>query len=334
MWSHGEGPADFESLLRERLAQARRRRASLLADTDALRYVNSEGDFLPGIVLDKYAGVLVLQLLTEGVDRKREEIVRAIREIFEEPGLIEKSVGRTEENLPDRIAIAYGEDPPARVEIRNRELKFWVDIRGGHKSGFYLDQRKNIDALAEFFSRKSLPPHGGRGTVLDCFCYSGAFGVSLGRRFERVTFLDSSAAALDLCEKNWSANGLPPTAVEYICQDAFRHLRQPDLGEVDAIILDPPSFAKRKSEVDGACRGYKDIERLAMKALRPGGALAIFCCSHYIDADLFQKIAFAAALDAGRQAQILARFGPDLDHPVSIDHPEGDYLKGLLLRIL
>lgn len=334
MWSFGEAPAGFEKILGGRLAAARHRRQIFLESTDAFRYVNSEGDFLPGIILDKYAGALVLQLQTEGVDRKRDEIVRAIRSNFDEPGLLEKSTDRTEENLPDREAILYGTIPDSAVQIRTDSVKFRVDIREGHKSGFYLDQRKNLRLLSRFFSGRPAANLAEPRHLLDCFCYSGAFGVSLRNLFGRVTFVDSSEEALQLCEKNWNENGGAAGNAEFIRQDAFRYLRNADIGPFDAVVLDPPSFAKRKNEVDGACRGYKDILRLAMKLIRPGGTLAAFCCSHHISADLFQKVAFAAAVDAGRNAQILDRFGPDIDHPVSIDHPEGDYLKGLLLGII
>ena len=211
-----------------------------------------------------------------------------------------------------------------------------MDIPGGQKSGFYFDQRRNIRLLREFISAETANA-GKKGRLLDCFCYSGAFGVSLKEFHENVTFVDSSQQALGLSEKNWDTNrqagGSGPAQAEYICMDAFQYLRRTTPGEFDTIILDPPSFARRKGEVDGACRGYKDIFRLAMKHLRADGILAVFCCSHHIDADLFQKVVFAAALDAGRLAQIVARFSADIDHPVSVDHPEGDYLKGLLLRV-
>lgn len=332
LWTFGDAQPDAGALLKERLMAARQRRTLLMADTDAVRYVNSEGDFLPGVILDKYAGVLVLQLLTDGVDKIRDEIVAAIRSTFNEAVLFEKSTGRTEEDLPDRIGILYGELPDSPVQIRDGDVRLWVDIHHGHKTGCYLDQRSNGRFLKDFFFRirEALPD---TAHLLDCFSYSGSFGVRLKGLFGKVTFVDSSEEALRLCEKNLEDNS-PAGSVEYICQDAFRYLRQPSIGPFDAVVLDPPSFARRKSEVDGACRGYKDVQRLAMKAIHPGGHLACFSCSQHIDADLFQKISFAAALDAGRQAQILARFGADLDHPASIDHPEGHYLKGLLLRVL
>lgn len=287
------------------------------------------------MILDTYAGVLVIQLLTEGADRLRGVIVAAVRSVFDEPVLFEKSAGRAEESLPDQTGVLYGELPDSPVRIRDGGLRLWVDIPGGHKTGGYLDQRVNGRYLRDFFSGPGGASN--RSHLLDCFSYSGAFGVRLKDLFGKVTFVDSSGEALNLCEKNWAANGpgggQSPAAAEYVCQDAFRYLRQTSVGPFDAVVLDPPSFARRKSEVDGACRGYKDIQRLAMKSLRPGGHLACFSCSQHIDAGLFQKIVFAAALDAGRPAQILARFGAGLDHPASIDHPEGNYLKGLLLCV-
>lgn len=327
LWTFGESIPDFKSILADRLTAAQARRAALLRTTDAVRYVNSEGDFVPGIILDKYAGVLVLQLLTEGVERIREPLIDTVRSIFDEPTLYEKSVGRTEEELPDRAGVVYGNPIPATLQIRNGCDHFGVDIQSGHKTGFYLDQRHNIRLLRDFFSERQ--PGGSR--LLDGFCYSGAFGVSLRKYFDHVTFVDGSNAGIQLCRKNWEDNG--GKAGDFICRDVFDYLREPSVP-FDAIILDPPSFAKRKNEVEGACRGYKDLQRLAMKNIRPEGILAAFSCSHHITPDLFQKVAFAAAIDAGRRAQILARFGPDTDHPVSIDHPEGDYLKGLLLRVI
>ncbi|OGH55658.1 MAG: hypothetical protein A3G34_01145 [Candidatus Lindowbacteria bacterium RIFCSPLOWO2_12_FULL_62_27] len=326
MWSFGEVPADFSELLPRRLTDARARRSALLEKTDAVRYVNSEGDFLPGIILDKYGDTLVLQLLTEGADRQRDAVTAAIRAVFQEPNLYEKSTGRTEEGLPDRAGPIYGAAPESAARTRVDDRSFWVDIPRGHKTGFYLDQRKNLRRLREWLPARS-------HDLLDLFCYSGAFGVTMRDKFEKVTFVDLSGDALSLCERNWDSNGGPGGA-EFVCQDVFRYLRQPTIGPFDAVVLDPPSFARRKNEVEGACRGYKDVQRLAMKALQPGGLLAAFCCSHHIDADLFQKVVFAAALDARRPAQVLDRFGPDQDHPVSIDHPEGEYLKGMLLRVL
>lgn len=327
MWTFGKAAADFEELLRDRLRTAGLARGPLLARTDALRYVNSEGDFLPGIILDKYADTLVLQLLTEGTDRKRESIIQAVRDVFDEPGLFEKSVDRKEENLPDRLERVAGEEPPATARIRKEDLTFFVNLREGHKTGMYLDQRENIRILRRFLGERDHPAP----RLLDAFCFSGAFGVSLGKHFHEVVFLDSSKAALELAEKNWRANH--PGEAQFIRGDAFQFLRRPDLGSFDAVILDPPAFAKKKVDVDRACRGYKDLQRLAMMRLAPGGILAAFSCSHHIDQDLFQKVLFAAAIDAGRPAQILARLGPDTDHPVSLDHPEGHYLKGFLLRV-
>lgn len=333
VWSVGEDVPDPASMIRDRLKLARDRRRGLLHETDAIRYVNAEGDFLPGIVLDKYGDTLVLQLLTAGADQVRDPIVESIRANFDEPRLFEKSVGRAVEGLPDRDAPLYGGDPPAAIRIRIGGDRFDMDVRSGHKTGFYLDQRLNIRRMHDFLQSHGTPVGAG-ARLLDAFCYSGSFGISLRDLFERVTFVDSSSAALQSCKQNWTANGADAARAEFIPQDVFEYLRRTDIGDFNAAVIDPPSFARSRREVDGACRGYKDIQRLAMKRIRPGGFLAAFGCSQHIDADLFQKIVFAAAVDAKRQAQILMRFGPDIDHPVSIDHPEGDYLKGLLLRII
>lgn len=330
MMSFGPDRPDLPALLKERLTAAKNARQTLLIETDAVRYVNSEGDFLPGMTLDKYADTLVLQIPTEGMERIREDLIRAVRSVFVEPLLFEKS-GSREKGLGDRAEIIYGDGFRPVVQIRTGASRFWVDIEKGQKSGFFLDQRRNIRTLREFLG-------GGESQktahLLDGFCYSGAFGINMAGAFGRVTFLDSSESALELCRKNCADNLRPDkTAAEFVRTDAFQYLRT-SCGPFDAVVLDPPSFAKRKSEIEGACRGYKDIFRLAMKALRPEGLLAVFCCSHHINADLFQKVAFAAALDANRQARILSRFSQDADHPISVDHPEGEYLKGLLLRVL
>ncbi len=328
VWTWGEDEPDWPALIRERMSAAKKSRRALLTETDAVRYINSEGDFLSGIFLDKYGDTLVLQLLTEGTDRMRDIIIDALRATFDEPNAFEKSAGRTEEGLPDRAESIYGAAPDGPTDIHCGESRFFVDIQKGHKSGFYLDQRANRRFLRAFYSARGV-----NRRALDCFCHSGAFGVTLRDFFPSVDFLDSSESAMNICQKNWERQAPAGSAAKFIREDAFQFLREIPERDYDLVILDPPSFAKRSREVDRACRGYKDIQRLAFRAIAPGGNLAAFSCSHHIDRDLFQKVVFSAALDAGRDVQIVARFGHDSDHPVSLYHPEGEYLHGLFLRV-
>jgi 23S rRNA (cytosine1962-C5)-methyltransferase len=333
LWRTGVGPVDapFVAGRLERAAALRER--FVPPETDGYRLVNAEGDLLPGLVVDRYGEVLVVQATTEGTERARPLWLAPLLALH--PGATIRTVlqkndlaSRKGEGLPLDDEVLAGPAPPGRVRFLERGLSFFADVGGGQKTGFFLDQRENR-ALVRSVAR-------GR-SVLNLFCYSGAFGVAaLAGGATRVAQVDSSASALVLARENHAANGQEegPSGFELVAADAFEDLRRrAAAGERwDVVVTDPPAFAKRKDDVDRACRGYKDVNRLALSLLAPGGLLLACSCSGPVSADLFQKVLFASALDAGVPAQLLERRGAGADHPVSIDCPEGEYLKAFLLR--
>ncbi len=330
VWSWDESEIIDGDLLRARLrrALAARERLLSLGDSDAMRLVHGESDALPGVVVDRYGDVAVLQLLTAGAERWRSELAEAVRELSGCACVYERSDAdvRGLEGLPVRSGVLHGALPAVGVHMREHGLSYGVDVAAGHKTGFYLDQRDNrkqVGALA----------HGRE--VLNCFCYSGGFTLNaLAGGAQSVLSVDSSAEALTLARANLQRNDLDAARAEWQDADVFKHLRTlRDQGRsFDLIVLDPPKFAPTAAFVEKAARGYKDINLLALKLLRPGGLLASFSCSGGVSADLFQKILAGAALDAGVDASIVGRFAAAADHPVLLSFPEGDYLKGLLLR--
>jgi len=293
------------------------------------RWVNAESDGLPGIIVDGYGDFLVCQFLTTGAEFWKSTIVRQLEELLPHAGIFERSDtdARDKEGLPKTIGVLSGKTPPDLVEILEGSCRFLVDIKNGHKTGFYLDQRENRTTVSEYAK-------GGR--VLNCFAYTGAFAVAaLKAGANHVTNMDSSAEALELARKNMALNDLDPEKVKHVAGDVFQVLRQyRDSGtQFDMVILDPPKFAESISQLKQAGRGYKDINLLAMKLLRPGGYLCTFSCSGVVTRDLFQKMVADAALDAGRDLQIIRWLSQAQDHPVGIHFPEGLYLKGLIGRV-
>jgi 23S rRNA (cytosine1962-C5)-methyltransferase len=303
------------------------RRTVLDSDTDAMRLVHGESDGLPGVVADRYADTVVLQLTSAGAERWREVIADALLEVSGASRIWERSDAevRALEGLAPVIAALRGAREPTRIAISEQGLQFEIDLEHGHKTGFYLDQRDNrrrVRTLAR-----------GRD-VLDGFCYSGGFALNaLAGGAKSVTAVDSSADALALARSNAELNKL--AQAEWLEGDVFQLLRRfRDQGRnFDLVVLDPPKFAPTAAHVGKAARAYKDINLLAFKLLRPGGLLVTFSCSGGVSADLFQKIVAGSALDAGVQAQIIERLGPGADHPVALNFPEGDYLKGLVCRV-
>ena len=321
----GEDPGD---LLRERIVKAvARRERSLQGKTNAYRLVNGEGDFLPGLILDRYGEVLVLQLLTAGMDRWRDLLVGLLVETFRSPVVYERSdaATRREEGLSERRGLLHGDEISRPLEIQEYGARFLVDLGKGQKTGFYLDQRENRLSLREGAAGKR---------VLDCFSYSGAFSIhgGLGKAKE-LTLLESSAEALSMAEEHFRLNHLEALPHQMLRGDAFELMRSLEPG-YDVVILDPPPFAKKKGQVLRASRGYKDLNLQAFRLLREEGLLLSFSCSHHVSVDLFQKIVFAAAVDAGKKVQVLSRLGHPVDHPFDLSHPEGEYLKGLLCRVV
>ena len=301
------------------------RREFLSPFTDAFRIVNSEGDFLPGLVVDAYANGLVCQFLTAGMERWRGTVLGILQELLSPDFIFERSdsAARREEGLPLKKGLLSGEIPE-ELFITEYGIQILVDVAGGQKTGFFLDQRENRQLVRAFAQGRS---------VLDCFSYTGGFSLAAARGGAReVTAVDASAAALKTLQENFERNGFDQNFPLRVVQgDVFEILRR-ETAKYDLIVLDPPSFARSRAQVQKAARGYKDINLLAFHRLNPGGLLFTFSCSHFVDARLFRQIVFAAAADAGRRVQVLRVLGHDADHPVSMFHPEGDYLKGLLLR--
>ena len=326
-----------EAFWRRRLQAAMARRQALRLDeaTTAYRLVYAESDGLPGLIVDRYGDWLVIQLLTLGLEPWRETLVALLADLISPRGIYERSDVdvREHEGLSPRAGLLYGESPPPQMEIREHGLRFGVDLVGGHKTGFYLDQRDNRRLVAEFCAGVE---------VLNVFAYTGAMGVYAAAHpvaggvggqggAARVVHLDSSAETLRIAEENVARN--PTSAVhEYVEGDAFQVLRAyRDAGrQFDVVILDPPKFAHSQRQVQAATRGYKDINMLAMTLLRPGGILVTFSCSGLVSEDLFQKVLFGASVDVGREVRILHRLAQGADHPVLLTFPEGAYLKGFL----
>jgi len=310
---------------RVRSAQALRRRI-LPAETTACRLLNAEGDGVPGLVVDRYGDGLVVAVNTAGMERFREEWLAALIEECCPAWIYERSEGaaRRMEGLEARIGVVSGGDIPPLVEILEHGLRFEVDVVTGQKTGFFLDQRDNRLLLRTVC-------RGAR--VLNCFSYTGGFSVYAAQGgAERVVSVESSAPANEAAARHLALNGFSPEAHPIVRGDVFQYLRRTE-ERFDVIILDPPAFAKSKRDVKTACRGYKDISLQALRRLRPGGLLAAFSCSNYIDADLFEKIVLGAAQDAGCPLRLLKKLGPGADHPTGLAHSEGRYLKGLLLAM-
>ncbi|WP_028323176.1 class I SAM-dependent rRNA methyltransferase [Desulfatirhabdium butyrativorans] len=315
-----------------RKALDRRKSAGYDADgaRSAFRLVFAESDGLPGFVADRYADVIVCQLLSAGAEFWKNEIVSAIAETVSCTGIYERSdtAARIKEGFAASVGVLWGRVPDETIPILENGLRFQVDIRQGHKTGFYLDQAENRRAVADYCTGKS---------VLNAFCYTGAFGIhALRAGAEHVVQMDASEQALDAARRHADMNGFSEEGrVRHVCADVFEALRRfRDRGETfDAVILDPPKFAESKAQVERACRGYKDINLLAMKLIRRGGILATFSCSGMISPALFQKVVADAACDAKREARILRWCHQGADHPVALSFPEGLYLKGLICRI-
>jgi 23S rRNA (cytosine1962-C5)-methyltransferase len=320
-------PIDRDFFFR-RLAQASSARQNCLSrTTNAYRLVNGEGDFLPGLVVDRYGDFLVCQFFTAGMDSFKNDIIAALSSVAPVKGVFERSDGRVreEEGLAPSIGMLAGEAPPDLITIEENGFKFLVDVRRGQKTGFFLDQRDNRNLLSAFTAGQ---------TMLNCFSYSGAFSVyALGGGAKEVISFDTSRPALELAEQNLALNGVATSSAQVVKADAFAYLKESERA-FDIIVLDPPSLAHKRSDVEAATGGYKFLNLHALRHVRPGGLLLTFSCSQHLSIDLFQKVVFGAAVDAPRKVSVVKRLGQSIDHPVSLHHPEGEYLKGLVLRVL
>lgn len=296
------------------------------------RLIAAESDGLPGITIDKYQNFLVCQLLSAGADYNRQTLVEALREVFPECSIYERSdvAVRKKEGLEQTTGVLFGDEPPKSVVIEENGIKISVDIVGGHKTGFYLDQRDSRQQSMKYVKDKE---------VLNCFSYTGGFGLyALKGGAKRVINADVSQPALDTAKANAELNGFDISKKRgvFLNADVFKLLREyRDQGtKFDVVIMDPPKFADNKSQLTGACRGYKDINMLAMQILNPGGTLLTYSCSGLMDQVLFQKVIADAAVDANRQVKFVERFEQAADHPTDTAYPEGFYLKGFACKVL
>ena len=320
-----------EAWYTQRLEKAIASRAGLLNEnTNTCRLVFSEADLLPGLIVDKYADFLSLQILSAGMETAKDTIINILRSLLNPKGIFDKSdaSARKHENLEPEQGLLWGEVPPEFIEVRENGIKYHINIADGQKSGFYCDQRDNREILAAYTKDKS---------VLDCFCYSGGFTLnSLKAGASHVTSVDSSALAIETLQHNLKLNGFSETMQTSVQSDVNKQLRvfKEENQKFDVIVLDPPKYAPSRSALDRAARAYKDLNRLGMMLLEPGGILATYSCSGAVDMETFKQIIAWAALDAGREVQILKQFHQPEDHPIRMSFPEGEYLKGLLLRVL
>jgi 23S rRNA (cytosine1962-C5)-methyltransferase len=328
VWSFDPEAVIDEDFLAERVrASVRARDGRLDAEHTGCRLVHSESDGLPGFVADRYADVCVVQLLTAGAEAWREALLAALRDATGCSVVYERSDAdvRALEGLAPRAGPVFGV-LPAPLTLIEGGLRYRVDAAHGQKTGFFLDQRDNRAQLRSLARDRD---------VLDCFCYTGGFTVAaLAGGARSVVAIDSSGEALGLARVNVEDNSFDAARVEWRDADVFTELRKlrDARASFDLIVLDPPKFAPTAQHADKASRAYKDINLLGLKLLRPGGLLATFSCSGGVSTELFQKIAAGAALDAAADASIVGRFSASADHPVALNFPEGEYLKGLLVR--
>jgi len=331
VWSWDENQKIDPDFLRKRIHNAILLRETWIdqTGTNAYRLIHAESDGLPGLIVDRYGEALVMQVLSAGIERWRDEIVHLLAEMLNPKTIYERSdvAVRELEGLPVRTGLLYGKQPDQPILIKENNLKYKVDILGGQKTGFYLDQRDNRQFCQTISANKS---------VLNCFAFTGGFTVnSLAGGASSVLSIDSSEEAIHLAKENTLINQGSLDKCEWIVGDVFEELRLlRDQGrQFDLIILDPPKFAPTASQAQKAARGYKDINLYGFKLLKPGGVLMTFSCSGGIDEAFFQKIVADAALDAGVDAQILQRLNQAADHPTHLAFPEGAYLKGLVVRV-
>lgn len=329
IWSRDPDTRIDDTFLAGRITAAidlRRRRGLLSADC-ACRLVYSEGDGLPGLVVDYFSGYLVCQFLSAGAERWRETLVDALASALRPAGIFERSTAasRRKEDLPPRQGLLRGNSPPPELEYQRNSLRWLANLAHGQKTGAYLDQHDNHQRVAAVAT----------GRVLDMFSHAGGFGLTaLAAGATHALLVDSSPDALDLARANADLNGLADRC-EFQRGDAFEWLRTlvVEGRRFDQVILDPPKFVHSAAQVRKGARAYQDINRLALQLVAPGGTLATFSCSGNVDSGLFRKIIASAAAEADRDSLLLATLGQPPDHPVPLAVPESEYLKGLLLQV-
>jgi len=319
------------ALFADRIARAVERRTALdlpSEQTSAVRLVNAEGDDLPGLIVDRYADFVVCQFLAAGADAWRSTLAEALLELCSATGVYERSESglRRKEGLQSQRGLLLGSEPPAVIEVQTPPTRHLVDIVNGQKTGTYLDQQWNRARVAAY-ARDA--------RVLDAFAYTGGFAIACLRAGAAgATLIETSAEALRVAERDAELNAVAG-ACELSANNVFDELRvlRDAERQFGLVVLDPPKFVHSADQLRSGSRGYKDINLLGLQLVKPGGILATFSCSGHVDGALFQKIVAGAALDAGRDAQILERLSQPPDHPVALEFPEGEYLKGLILRV-
>ena len=320
-----------ENWYEEKINKAIDSRAHLLSkDTNTYRLIFSEADFLPGLIVDKYADFLSVQILSTGIEKAKSIIIEILVKALQPKGIFDRSdaTARTHEGITAENGLLWGEAPAAFIAVKENGITYHINIAEGQKSGFYCDQRDNRAILATYAKDKN---------VLDCFSYSGGFSLNAFKHgANEVTSVDSSALALETLQQNMELNKFKSKKHTTIQSDVNKQLRifKEEGKKFDIVILDPPKYAPSRSAVDRAARAYKDLNRLGLLLLEPGGLLATFSCSGAIDIDTFKQIIAWAALDAGKEVQVIKQFCQPEDHPVRLSFPEGEYLKGLLVRVV
>lgn len=321
-----------ESWWRKKIRTAVKLRESLHnEDTNTYRLIFSEADYLPGLIVDRYADFLSVQILTSGIERIKHILLDELQELLKPIGIFDRSdaSARAHEGLEASSGgILMGIKPPEFVSVKENGIFYQVNIAEGQKSGFYCDQRDNRRMVAEYVKGKK---------VLDCFSYSGGFSLNAMKKgASHVISVDSSALALETLKRNMEINSFKDIPHQLIQSDVNKQLRafRESNEKFDMIILDPPKYAPSRSALTKASRAYKDLNRTAMLLLNDGGLLATYSCSGAVDISLFKQILAWAALDAGKEVQFIQQFCQPADHPVRSSFPEGEYLKGLLCRII
>ncbi|MGA2075884.1 MAG: class I SAM-dependent rRNA methyltransferase [Terriglobia bacterium] len=313
------------AFLAERVTMAASLRQSVASGAQAYRLVSAEGDLLPSLIIDRYGPCLVIQTLTQGMDRLKPQIVEILQQAFSPRSILERNdvAVRGLEGLPEQKGTLAGESI-SEVEVEENGLRFIFDLIGGQKTGGFLDQRENRLAARRY----------ARGRALDCFSYTGGFALHLAAQCDSILGIDSSPEALGLARRNQQLNGA--ANLEWQEANCFDFLKAADLGKqrYDTIVLDPPAFARQKSKLEAAWRGYKELNLRALKMLNPGGFLITCSCSHHVSEADFLEIIAAAALDAHRTVTIVERRTQARDHPILLTVPETHYLKCLILRVI